>query len=194
MIRILKEELLEDFHFEQASTGSEVLEKIKTHTYDLIILDITLPDKSGLDILKALKDQGRKIPVLVMSMYPEDQYGMRVLKAGAAGYITKDSPPENIVEAVQRILQGKKYVSESMAEQLIVGLDVDSEKNVHELMSDREFQVLVLIASGKTVSEIAAELNLSVPTISTYRARILDKLRMKTNAELTRYAIQLGLA
>lgn len=180
--------------FGEASTGNEVLDKIKKEKWDLLILDITMPGRSCLEILKQIKLESIKVPVLILSMHSEDQYAIRMLKSGAAGYLTKESAAEELLNAIQRVLSGHKYINISIAEKLANNLETDVDKPLHELMSDREFQVLCLIASGKTVSEIAFELSLSVATISTYRTRILDKLNMRTNAELTRYAIQLGLA
>lgn len=192
MMRLLKEEF-EAINFTEARTGSEVLEKARDHKWSVIIMDITMPGRSGLEILKQLKSEGIEAPVLVLSMYPEDQYAVRVMRAGAAGYLTKDTASEELVNAVKKVLSGRKYISESLAEKLAEDLNGKGDRAIHELMSDREYQVMCLIASGKTVSEIAEELSLSVPTISTYRARILEKLHMKTNAEITRFAIESGL-
>lgn len=174
----------------EASNGFEVMEKVKNNHYDVLLLDISMPGKSGLDILKELKTESPKLPVLVLSMYPEEQYAVRVLRAGASGYLTKESAPDELVVALRKVAQGKKYVSPSLAEKLAVDLEVDASKPVHEMLSDREYQVLCMIASGKTVGEIAEKLLLSAKTISTYRARILEKMNMKNNAELTHYAIQ----
>jgi DNA-binding NarL/FixJ family response regulator len=149
-----------------------------------------MPGRSGLDILKELKAERPKLPVLVLSMYPEEQYAIRVLKAGASGYLTKESAPDELVVAMRKVAQGKKYVSPSLAEKLAFDLEMDTTKPLHEMLSDREYQVLCMVASGKTVGEIAENLSLSAKTISTYRARILDKMNMKNNAELTHYAIQ----
>ena len=192
MIRLLKDEF-EGINFSEAKTGSEVLEKARGQKWDIIIMDITMPGRSGLEILKQLKSEAIEAPVLVLSMYPEDQYAVRVMRAGAAGYLTKDTASEELVHAVKKVLSGRKYVSESLAEKLADDLNSKNDREIHELMSDREYQVMCLIASGKTVSEIAEELSLSVPTISTYRARILEKLNMRTNAEITRFAIESGL-
>jgi two-component system, NarL family, invasion response regulator UvrY len=192
MMRLLKEEF-EAVQFGEATSGNEVLEKVKEKKWDVIIMDITMPGRSGLEILKQLRTDSVTTPVLVLSMYPEDQYALRVMRAGASGYITKDSASEELVHAVKRVLAGRKYVSETLAERLADGLNANTDKPIHELMSDREYQVMCMIASGKTVSEIADELSLSVPTISTYRARILEKLHMKSNAEITRFAIESGL-
>lgn len=174
----------------EASNGYEVLEKIKQNHYDVLLLDISMPGKSGLDILKELRAEKPKLPVLVLSMYPEEQYAVRVLRAGASGYLTKESAPDELVVAMRKVAQGKKYVSPSLAEKLAVDLEVDATKPAHETLSDREYQVMCMIASGETVGEIAEKLSLSAKTISTYRARILEKMSMKNNAELTHYAIQ----
>ncbi len=156
---------------------------------DLVLLDLDLPGKSGLEILKMLKDSRPKLPVLMLSVHPEEQFALRVLKAGASGYLTKASSPENLVRAVRRASQGKQYITRTLSEILASELRTQFEDHPHEKLSDREFQVARLIGSGKTVSEIAEELRLSVKTISTYRARIMEKMEMKSNAELMRYAI-----
>lgn len=175
---------------DEASNGHEVMSKIRQRDYDIVLLDISMPGKSGLDILKELKAEKPKIPVLVLSMYPEEQYAVRVLRAGASGYLTKESAPDELVVAMRKVAQGKKYVSPSLAEKLAFDLEFDAKRSLHETLSDREYQVMCMIASGKTVGEIAEKLNLSAKTISTYRARILEKMNMKNNAELTHYAIQ----
>ena len=180
--------------FGEAINGNDALEKARNETWNVIILDITLPGRNGLEVLKQLRIESIKIPVLILSMHSEDQYAVRLLKAGASGYLTKESASDELVVAINRVISGRKYITESLAEKLASSLDYDTDKPLHELISDREFQVLCLIASGKTVSEIASELCLSVPTISTYRTRILEKMNMKSNAELTHYAIRQGLA
>ena len=192
MIRLLKEEF-ESVELGEARSGTEVLDMARKEEWDVVIMDITMPGRTGLEILKQMRSEGINTPVLVLSMYPEDQYAVRVMRAGASGYLTKDTASDQLINAVKRVLSGRKYVSESLAERLADDLDGRSTKSIHELMSDREYQVMCMIASGKTVSEIADELSLSVPTISTYRARILEKLNMKTNAEITRFAIETGL-
>ena len=175
---------------DEAANAIEVLEKVKKNDYSVVILDIAMPGKSGLDALKEIKIERPKLPVLILSMYPEDQYAIRVLRAGAAGYMTKDSAPDELVTAVRIVAEGRKYVSPTFAEILALNLDIDREKELHEMLSDREYEVLCMIASGKTLSEIAGLLFLSVKTISTYRSRILEKMHLKNNAELTSYAIQ----
>ncbi len=189
----LKQILLEEFvdaHIEEASNGTELLKKIATEKWDIVISDLSMPGQSGLEILKQVKQDFPKLPFLILSMHPEDQYAIRVLKAGASGYLTKESAPDELVKAVRHILNGRKYITESIAEKLAAGINLDNNESLHAALSDREFAVLKLIASGKTVSEVAEILSLSVPTISTYRARILEKMNMKTNAELTHYAIE----
>ena len=177
----------------EAGDGNEAIRVIQSEPCDVVLLDITMPDKSGLDVLKQLHAESPRLPVLVLSMHSEDQYAIRVLRAGAAGYLTKESAPAKLVQAIRKVVRGGKYVTSTLAEKLVVGLDSDPSKAPHQILSDREYQVLCLIASGKTVSQIAEELALSVKTISTYRVRMLEKLNMKNNAELTRYAINDGL-
>jgi two-component system, NarL family, invasion response regulator UvrY len=177
----------------EAGDGHEALRVVKAGPCDVVVLDISMPNKNGLDVLKQLHTDSPRLPVLVLSMHSEDQYAIRVLRAGAAGYLTKESAPAKLVQAIRKVVRGGKYVSSSLAEKLVFDLETDTSKAAHEILSDREYQVLCMIASGKTVSEIAAELALSVKTISTYRVRLLEKLKMKNNAELTRYAIKTGL-
>ncbi len=177
----------------EASTGYEVLDKVRGDDYDAVILDISMPGGDGLDILKQLKKIKPKIPILVLSVHPEDQYAVRALKAGAAGYLTKDSAPGELISAIRRVSSGRKYVSSLLAEKLAFDLEADRGKQLHEKLSDREYQVLCMMSSGKMAKEIATDLCLSVKTISTYRSRILEKMRMKNNAELTHYAIKHGL-
>jgi len=178
---------------DEAANGNEVLSKVRKNTYDVLILDISMPGLSGLDVLKQLKIERPDLNVLMLSMHPEEQYAIRALKAGAAGYLTKESAPEELVAAIKKVSMGRKYVTASLAEKLAFDLGERSERPPHEYLSDREFQVLRLIASGKTVKEIAEDMFLSIKTISTYRSRILEKMNMKTNAELTHYAIKNGL-
>jgi DNA-binding NarL/FixJ family response regulator len=176
--------------FGEASNGPEALRLVREEAWDVVVLDLTLDDRSGLEVLKELKQIRPKLPVLILSMHSEEQYARRAFKAGAAGYTTKDSPRAELVKAVNRVIEGGRYVSPAMAEKLIVDIERGSDKPVHETLSDREFEVMRLIASGKTVGEIAELLSLSDKTISTYRARLLEKMRMKTSAELTHYAVQ----
>jgi two-component system, NarL family, invasion response regulator UvrY len=175
----------------EANTGFEALEMVRQGNYDLVLLDISMPDINGIDILKKWYDEGKTQPsVLVLSIYPEEQYAIRALKAGAMGYITKNTAPTELVTAIRRVALGNKYVSVALAEKLATYLTDGVKQNLHETLSDREFQVLRMIALGKPVKEIAAELFLSVKTVSTYRARILEKMQMKNNAQITTYALQ----
>jgi two-component system invasion response regulator UvrY len=175
--------------FGEAVNYTEVFQKLKESDWDILILDIDLPGRSGLDILKQIKAEKIKVPVLMFSFHIEDQIALRALKIGASGYLSKEVADTELVKAIGKIMDGKKYISPSLSEKLLDILDDNSNKEPHELLSDREYQTLLLIASGKTVSEIAGMLYLSKPTISTYRARILEKMKMKNNAELTTYAI-----
>jgi DNA-binding NarL/FixJ family response regulator len=176
--------------FGEAKTAQETLEYVRRQDWDVVILDISMPGKSGLDILDDLHRLRPKLPVLLLSMHPEGQYARRALKSGAAGYLTKESVPEELKEAVRRVRAGGRYVSATLAEKLAFDLRREADMPVHELLSGREFQVFRMIASGKTVKQIADEIALSVKTVSTYRARILLKTGMKTTAELIRYALQ----
>lgn len=175
---------------DEASNGQEVFAKVSKNEYDVVLLDISMPGRSGLEVLKQLKGERPKLPILILSMYSEEQYAMRALRAGASGYMTKESAPDELIEAIRKVSQGRKYVSPSLAEKLAVSLELGKEKPPHEMLSDREYQVMCMIASGKTIKEIAEELSLSVKTISTYRSRILEKLNFKTNAAITHYAVQ----
>jgi len=177
----------------EAGDGFEAMKVVKSNPCDVVLLDITMPNRNGLDVLKQIHAESPRLPVLVLSMHAEDQYAIRVLRAGAAGYLTKESAPAKLVQAIRKVVRGGKYVSQTLAEKLVFDLDTDMDRVPHETLSDREFQVLCMIASGKTVGDIAEELALSVKTISTYRVRILEKLQMKNNAEITRYAIKQGL-
>lgn len=191
--RGLRETLAEVFSkvtFGEAKTAQETVELVRRHPWDVVILDISMPGKTGLDILDELKRLRPRVPILFLSMHPEEQFARRALKAGAAGYLTKESVPEELKEAVRKVVAGGRYVSATMAEKLAVDLREGADTPLHELLSDREFQVLRMIASGKTVKDIAEDLSLSVKTVSTYRTRILEKSGMKTNAELIRYALQ----
>jgi two-component system, NarL family, invasion response regulator UvrY len=178
---------------DEAGTGQETLKKVAKNDYDVILLDISMPGRNGLDILRELKNKKPKIPVLILSIYPEDQYAVRVLKLGAAGYLTKESVPEELINAIRKVAQGRKYISPSLAEKLATDLELNSDKPPHENLSDREYQVLCLLASGKRLKDIADTLSLSIKTISTYRTRILEKMKMDNNAELIRYALQNNL-
>jgi DNA-binding NarL/FixJ family response regulator len=177
----------------EATSAAELLQLLKEGEWDVVVLDITLPDRSGLEALKDVKAMRPGLPVLILSMHPEDQYALRVLKAGAAGYINKESAADELVNAIRKVVGGGKYVSPSMAEKLATVVGSDYEVQPHESLSDREFQVMCMIASGKRLKEIAEELCLSVKTVSTYRSRILGKMEMENNAELTYYAVKNGL-
>ena len=174
----------------EAASGAETLAKIRKREYDVVLLDISMPGRSGLEVLKDIKAEHPKQPVLILSMHAEEQYAVRALRAGASGYLTKASAPDELIGAIRKVSYGRKYVSASLAEKLAFALDIDTKKPPHETLSDREYQVMLMIASGKSVKEIAAELCLSVKTISTYRARVMEKMNMKKNAELTLYAVR----
>jgi len=175
---------------DEASNGTEVLDKIWNNDYDMVLLDITMPGMTGLEALKQLKNEKPKLPVLVLSMHPEEQYAVRVIRAGASGYLRKESAPDELITAIRQISQGRKYITPSLAEKLAFEVEADSEKAPHDILSDREYQVLRMIAEGKTVKYIAKELSLSAKTVSTYRARIMEKMKMKTNAELMHYVMK----
>jgi two-component system, NarL family, invasion response regulator UvrY len=173
----------------EASNGLEALEMVMSQEWDIVMLDISLPDRSGLEVLKAIKKARPTLPVLVLSMYPVDQYALRVLRAGGAGYLTKESAPDQLLEAVRRVTSGLRYITPEVAECIAQDWNRSPAQSVHETLSDREFEVMRLIASGKTVGEIAKDLMLSVKTVSTYRTRVLQKLHLRHNAELTHYAV-----
>jgi len=175
---------------EEASTGFEVIEKVNAEHYDVVLLDISMPGKSGLDVLKEIKTYKPKLPVLILSIHSEDQYAKRVLKAGAAGFIPKHSAPEELKKAILKAFSGGRYVSNHLAEKLATELGLDNNQPLHETLSDREFQVLQKIASGKPLKDIADELFISIKTVSTYRTRILEKLHLNNNAELIKYALE----
>ena len=194
--RGLRETLAEAFPrltFGEAKTAVETVELVRRHPWDVVILDISMPGKSGLDILDDVKRLRPRTPVLLLTMHPEQQYARRALKAGAAGYLTKESVPDELKTAIKKIVTGGRYISATLAEKLAVDLRKDADLPAHELLSGREFQVLRMLASGKTVKEMAEELSLSVKTVSTYRGRILEKTGMKTNADLIRYALEAQL-
>jgi DNA-binding NarL/FixJ family response regulator len=174
----------------ETNNSLEIVDKIKAGEYDALVLDISMPGKSGLDILKEIKIVKPKLPVLILSMHPEDRFAIRALKAGAAGYLTKESVPEELVNAIHKIIGGRKYISPFLAEKLASAIDSDSDRDPHENLSDREYQVMLMIASGKKVTEIGDELSLSIGTVNTYRTRIFEKMSFKSNIELTHYVIE----
>jgi len=177
-------------HIAEASNGAEALQIVYDEFLDLVVLDLSLPGRTGLDVMKEIRGARPRLPILILSTYPEQQFATRVLRAGASGYLNKGSAPDVLLSAVRKVLAGGRYVSPAMAESLAADLDRDFSKPLHECLSDREYDVLLRIASGRTVSEIAEEIHLSVKTISTYRARILEKMHLRNNAELTQYGIR----
>lgn len=179
---------------DEASNGQEVLDKMVIHRPDVLVLDISMPIKNGLDVLQEAREKYPDLPVLILSMYPEDQYAMRVLNVGAAGYMNKEIALEDLPAAIRKVYAGGKYISHTLAEKLTFELNNDLHKPPHEKLSEREYHVLKMIGAGKSVSEIADELMLSTKTVSTYRSRVLEKLNLKTNAELIRYALENNLA
>ncbi len=189
LIEILTREL-KGAVYGEAENAQQTVAQVQSHGWDLVILDITMPGRSGVDVLADLKRLRPKLPVLVLSMHPEDQYGKRVLKAGASGYMNKDSAPEELIKAVRKVLAGGRYVSPALAEVLALDLGRGTDEPLHERLSGRELEVLRLMGSGKTISQIAEVLHLSVTTVSTYRARILEKLSLTTTAELMNYALR----
>lgn len=197
VVRVGFHRMLAD-HFEsievvEVGTGPEAVAEVRQSPWDLVVLDISMPGRGGLEILKELRAIRPRLPVLMMTMYPEDQYALRAFRAGAAGYITKGSSPEELVEAVQKVIAGGRYVSPTLAEHLAANLVGDDGRPKHALLSDRELQVLRMIGAGKTVKEIGFDLHLSEKTISTYRTRLLQKMELRTTAELVRYAIRSNL-
>jgi DNA-binding NarL/FixJ family response regulator len=173
----------------EAETGMQAVKMLRDRHYDLVLLDISLPDKHGMDVLKQLKSEQPDIKIIVLSMYPEDQYGVRTLKAGAVGYINKQSAPEKLVGAIQQVISGKKYISETLAEQLLSNLIGESQDLLHQSLSNREYQTLCLMSSGNSLTEISEIMMLSPKTVSVYRARMLEKMNFKNNAEAVHYAI-----
>jgi DNA-binding NarL/FixJ family response regulator len=177
----------------EAVNAQETLDQVRAGGWDVLVLDITMPDRSGFDILKEIKHGQPHLPVLVLSIHAEEQLAVRMLKAGAAGYLTKENAPGELVKAIRKVVNGGKYISPSLAETLAAGLDDTSDQPRHIALSDREFQVMQMMASGKILAEIAQELSLSAKTVSTYRTRLLQKMNLETNAEIIRYAIEHGL-
>jgi len=189
-LRMVLEETLRPLKIDEARTGPEAVSMVWKSEYDTVVLDIKMPGKNGLDVLKEIKQHRPKLPVIILSMHPEEQFAIRAMRAGASGYLTKECAGDELVVAIRKALKGEKYISGSLAQLLAGELDSDPDKLPHEILSDREYQVMLMIASGKPVGAIAKELCLSVKTISSYRANILLKTRMNNNAEITHYAIQ----
>jgi DNA-binding NarL/FixJ family response regulator len=175
---------------DEAETGQDALKKVKKHKYDVVLLDISLPDMNGLEVLRELKSEHPEIHVLILSIYPEEQYAMRALKGGASGYLTKEKLPDELIMAIKIVTHGRKYITPSVAELLAVNLEKDRNELLHESLSDREFRIMCMMASGKTARNIADELSLSAKTVSTYKYRIMKKMKMKNNAEIIRYVIE----
>jgi len=174
----------------EAESGLVALQQMREQALDLVLLDISLPDRNGIDVLRQARRELPSLPILMLSMHREDQYAIRAIRAGAAGYLNKQSAPDELIAAMRTVAGGRKYISQSLAQELASHIDQDSAQEAHHGLSDREFQTMVMIASGKTVTQIAAELSLSVKTISMYRTRLLQKMRMQNNAELTHYALK----
>lgn len=188
-LREILTEALPGARFSEASSGDEVLGRLAASPVSVLVLDINMPGRSGLDVLRDVKRDYPRVPTIILSVQPEDQYAMRCLRAGAAAYINKDSAPEELEQAIKKILGGGRYVSPRLAEKLVAQFDEPAEKPFHERLSDREYEVMKMIASGVALTEIADRLRVSVKTVSTYRSRIMEKMQMKSNAEVTRYAM-----
>jgi len=191
--RGLRQILLEGFpgaYIEEVGDAEDLIKHVVKSEWDVVISDLSMPGRSGLDALQQIKQLHPNLPVLILSIHPEEQYALRVLKAGASGYLSKDMAPDELVIAVKKVMLGKKYITASVAEKLAATLDQDHNKPLHEFLSDREFNVLKMLAAGRSVSEIAETLFLSVTTVSTYRSRIMTKMNLKNNAELTLYSME----
>lgn len=193
-LREILTDALPDASFSEVGSGDEVLALLSKHQTGLVVLDINMPGRTGLDVLRDVKSAYPRLPVIVLSVQPEEPYAFRCLRAGAAAYINKDSAPEELAAAAQKILAGGRYINASLAEKLVERFDRPDEKPLHESLSDREHEVMRLIAAGVALTEIAERLHVSVKTVSSYRARIMDKMQMKSNADLIRYALNNGLA
>ena len=177
----------------EADGGVPAVQMIREHQYDVVLMDVSMPDRNGIDSLKLIRKENPRLPVLMLSMHPEEQYAIRALRAGAAGYLSKQGAPEQLVTAIRQVAAGKKFVSAAVAEELANAIGEDFDKPPHEKLSDREYQTLCMISSGKTLTQIAEQLNLSVKTVSVYRARLLEKMKLRNNAELTHYGLKHGL-
>jgi DNA-binding NarL/FixJ family response regulator len=189
----LRQILLDEFPtavIKEVADAEELVMKVMTEKWDVVVSDLSMPGRSGLDALQQIKLSFPALPVLILSIHPEEQYALRALKAGASGYLSKDTAPDELVKAVQKVLLGKKYISQSIAEKLANTFSADADLSPHEKLSDREFDVMKLLANGKSVSDIAEMLSLSVTTVSTYRARVMTKMDMRSNSDLTKYAIE----
>lgn len=178
----------------EARNASEALEQVYTKNWDVVVADITMPGRSGLDLLREIKAANPKLPVIILSVHAEEELGVRAIKAGAAGYVSKESAPDQLVEAIRKVLAGGRYIGPKLAEKIAQYIGSETDKPLHETLSDREYEVLSLIGEGKTPTEIAKALSLSVKTVSTYRSRIMAKMKLNTTPELIRYAIQQGIA
>ena len=189
-LKLILKEAFPFAEIEEVSDAEDLYKRVIKSKWDVVISDISMPGRSGLDVLQQIRQDQPKLPVLILSIHPEEHYAMRVLKAGASGYLNKDSASEELVKAVNQLLLGKKYITAAVADKLASSLDQDYSKLSHENLSDREFEVLKLLASGKSVSDIAKQFSLNVTTISTYRSRIMEKMKLRTNADLTLYAIE----
>lgn len=192
-LRRVLEEHFRDADVEEASSGAEALDRSRRAGFDVVVLDIAMPGQDGLEVLKQLTRERPRQPVLILSMYPEDQYAIRAIRAGAAGYVTKDRAPEELAHAIRRVTAGSKYITATLAERLADDLQRSGGESPHEALSDREYQVMRALATGRSISDIAKTLGLSVKTVSTYRTRLLRKTGLRTNAELIRYAIDRGI-
>lgn len=191
--RGLKQILTEEFSnavIDEVPDAEELIKKVMAEKWDVVVSDLSMPGRSGLDALQQIKSSFPDLPVLILSIHPEEQYALRALKSGASGYLSKDTAPDELVKAVKKVLLGKKYISQSIAEKLADSFSTNTSKQLHETLSDREFDVMKLLANGKSVSDIADMLSLSVTTVSTYRARVMTKMNLKSNSDLTKYAIE----
>lgn len=193
-LKLILQEDMDDIQFEEAGDAATVLKKMAHEAFDILILDIGLPGKTGIDVLKEVKLAYPRTRILIVTMHPEDQYALRVMRAGADGYMTKDSAPDELIGAVKRIMDGRKYVSAALAEQMLFDMNTPRNAARHQTLSDREFDILQRLGQGITVAEIADSLAISPKTVSSYRRRVLDKMNMTNNAELMRYTIEQGLA